>query len=109
MVPHHPGSLPPSLMTSSGSPMGPVSVSSSGPVEGGHMMGGGPMGGGGPGGGMPGLVGGVMPQGYDGGLPPHPHNYEVAAHYYGAPDPARTSSGKSSPARHHHVHITTTR
>lgn len=71
------------------------------------MMGGGPMGGGGPGGGMPGLVGGVMPQGYDGGLPPHPHNYEVAAHYYGAPDPARTSSGKSSPARHHHMHITT--
>lgn len=100
MVHHHPGSLPPSLMTSTGSPMGPVAVSSSGPVEGAHMIGGGPMGGGGPGGGMPGLVGGVMPQGYDGGLPPHPHNYEVAAHYYGAPDPARTSSGKSSPARH---------
>lgn len=55
------------------------------------------MGGGGLGSGMPGLVGGVMSQGYGGEHPPHPHNYEVAAHYFGGSDPARNSSGKSSP------------
>lgn len=85
-------------MATAGSSIGPTTVTSAGPVDGGqHMMGGGPMGGGGLGSGMPGLVGGVMSQGYGGEHPPHPHNYEVAAHYFGGSDPARNSSGKSSP------------